>query len=264
MVHADSERLGVGLLVVDGDVDLQRAEGRAAEPLGHFQRIGVRTAVDVEPSGSLFAEEVGRLDDQFIAFPPAARVAEPPWLRVVVGCGPSIRVDVSQAVVRLVGDQRQILRLHDLPRLRMIVILHQADRQAPHVGVVLAVVGHALLLQLSGPRLQRQRGSTAGDLEELRVGNGIRIGRCRRRSGSRTSPAATASAKPTELPDTGEIGLAFRRSRRRAVQNRLAVFPGHIGRGIRRPLGAERRRQGHTDCEHTNRRHPPGHSRTSC
>ena len=115
----------------------------------------------------LVAAEVRRLDDQRVALPPAARVAEPPRRRVVVRRRPAIHVDVAQTVVRLVGDQHQVLGLDDLPRLRMVVVLHQADRQAPHVRVVLAVVGHPLLLQLSGPWLERQRVSAAGDFAEL-------------------------------------------------------------------------------------------------
>ena len=84
----------------------QRAEVRTAEALGHLQRVGVRAAVDVEPAGPLVAEEVRRLDDQRVALPPAARVAEPPRLRVVVRRRPAVHVDVAQPVVRLVGDQR--------------------------------------------------------------------------------------------------------------------------------------------------------------
>ena len=40
-----------------------------------------------------------------------------------------------------------VWRLDDLARLRMRVQLHVAHRQAVRVGVVLHVVGHALLLE---------------------------------------------------------------------------------------------------------------------
>ena len=56
----------------------------------------------------------------------------------------------------LVEQEDEIRGLHDLPRERVDVELLIPERQAPHIRVVLAVVGHALLQQLLGPRPERQ------------------------------------------------------------------------------------------------------------
>ena len=56
--------------------------------------------------------------------------------------------------MRFVEYQHDARRLNDLPRERVHVELLIPKRQAPHVGVVLAVVRHPLLQQLAGPRPQ--------------------------------------------------------------------------------------------------------------
>ena len=161
-------------------------------------------------------------------FVPAARVAEPPRRRIVVGRRPAVRVDVAQPVVRLVGDQRQVLGLDDLPRLRMVVVLHQADRQAPHVRVVLHVVGHPLLLQLRGPRLSSaadshgrplRRTSKAGCLPGSVVGAG----------GAPAARPRPPPPPPARIPDAGEVHLPVRRARCGTVENRLAVLTRNVG-----------------------------------
>src|SRR6187200_2299527 len=93
----------------------------------------------------------------------------------------------------------------------MVVILHEADRQAPHIRVVLAVVRHTLLLQLSGPWLERQRITTSCDFKELRDRRRVRIRR--RRWCWRGTAASTAAATKNDFPDAGEIGLTVRRPR---------------------------------------------------
>src|SRR5690349_15549228 len=125
----------------------------------------------------------------------------------------------------------------------MIVILHQADWQTPHVGVVLVVVGHAPLLQVGGPGLQRQREPTARNLTEGRKRDAVwrRGWRWRRAGLTSTASAAATGAHP----DTGEVDLAVSSSRRWRIQNRLAVFARHIGRRIGRPLRKQCRRQGY-------------------
>ena len=248
LVDAHGERLGVGLGIVDRDVDLQRAEVRTPEPLGHLQRVGVRAAVDIEPAGSLVTEEVRRLDDErVVAFIPAARVAEPPRRRVVVRRRPSIHVDVAQSVVRLVGDQHQVLRLHDLTRLRMVVVLHQADRQTPHVRIVLHVVGHPLLLQLRGPGCHRQRIATARDFTEGRErdASGVVVGA----GGAPAARPRPPPPPPRTTPDAGKVDFPVSRARRRSVENRLAVLTRNIRCWIRRPLCAQCGRQGQENSE---------------
>src|SRR5687767_8822063 len=70
LVHAHGERRRVGLRIVDGDVDLQRAVVQAAEPLGERDGVGLRRAVDVVPPSIAHA---GRLDHQRVALPAAYR-----------------------------------------------------------------------------------------------------------------------------------------------------------------------------------------------
>ena len=68
LVVPDRPRLGVGLGIVHGDVDLHPPVAHAAEPLGHLRLLGHRRAVDVEPS--VIAESVA-LDDERVAVPAA-------------------------------------------------------------------------------------------------------------------------------------------------------------------------------------------------
>ena len=70
-----------------------------------------------------------------------------------------VEKDSPVAVVGLVDDHDEPLRLHDLPRLGMLVELEQSHREAVRVGVVLAVIVVALLQQLGRPRTQRQAAS---------------------------------------------------------------------------------------------------------
>src|SRR5437762_5976141 len=59
-----------------------------------------------------------------------------------------------------------VFRLHDLPRLRMDVELHQPHRQAVRVGIVFGVLLLALLIQLARPRAEGQTVLEAGRSEE--------------------------------------------------------------------------------------------------
>src|SRR4029079_18270750 len=85
LVDADRERFRVRLRIVDRHVDLEAAEGGAAEPLGELRLLAVRTAAHVEPSvvgARLRAPQVVRLDDEGVALPVADRVAVPLRLRL--------------------------------------------------------------------------------------------------------------------------------------------------------------------------------------
>src|SRR6476646_2186804 len=66
LVHAHGEGGGVGLGIVDRDVDLHRAVVQPAEPLGDRGGVGLRRAVDVEPAA---VAETGGFDHQRVAFP---------------------------------------------------------------------------------------------------------------------------------------------------------------------------------------------------
>src|SRR4029453_8435974 len=88
--------------------------------------------------------------------------------------------------------------------LRMVVVLHQADRQAPHIRVVFLVVGHPLLLQLRGPGCHRQRIATARGFTECRERDAVW---CGRRGWWRTGATASTATAAGSHPDAGEVDL---------------------------------------------------------
>src|SRR5690242_5329539 len=77
LVNRDGPRLGVGLGIVDGDLDFQMSEIRTPETLDDPAGLGQRAALYIQPA-HIF--EVRRLDGERLAFPVASRVAEPPRL----------------------------------------------------------------------------------------------------------------------------------------------------------------------------------------
>ena len=133
--------------------------------------------------------------------------------------------------------------------------LHEPDRQAMRVRIVLVVVRHALPAQLGGPGLERQRLLHAeGDVPELTEDVGDRAIRERR-----APRAADAEVDPRRLskkgPHAGQIGLAGRRPGHRRVQIDLAVgSPRRSRHRIRRPLSGQNRREDESDREDGGRR----------
>ena len=105
-----------------------------------------------------------------------------------------------------ISTQRR--RLDDLPRLWVVVKLRDPDRQAVSVGIVLAVVRDALVPQLEGPRAKREIALEPGtDVPEL----------ARAAERRHIDPAIDLTrAGSNGLPDTRQIGLSIRSSRRRA------------------------------------------------
>ena len=86
-LDADGPGLGPGVGVFEGDVAAQRVGIEASEALSHLEAVGIGAAI-----GLL---EIGGLDDQGIAFPAAARIAEN---KLDVGGKMRAAVDVDDAV----------------------------------------------------------------------------------------------------------------------------------------------------------------------
>src|SRR5688572_12586152 len=146
LIHANRERLRVSRWIINGYVDLQGTEIRPAEALGHLRATRHRAALHVEPD---VVAEANRLDDELVAFPVSDGIAVPPGLQILVddGQGPAVHEDLPKAFVAFIHDDDEVRRLDDLARLRVQVKLRQAHRQAPGVGVVLLIIGHALVAQ---------------------------------------------------------------------------------------------------------------------
>src|SRR5262245_47693303 len=99
-MYRDSPRLGVCLWIVDGHFDLQMSEIRASEAFNDFAGLGQRAAFHIQPSQ--IAEFYG-FHDQRVAFPFAARVAEPPRLSIR-GHRTTVGEDLPQSGVRLINN----------------------------------------------------------------------------------------------------------------------------------------------------------------
>ena len=102
-----------------------------------------------------------------------------------------MRMDESQTVVGLPGDDNQLWRVDDLPQVRMRVEWVNTQGQTIRVQVVDPVGGAALLLDLRRPRRQRQT--------VLQIRSDIPERRNRRRVvgfQNRWDPDLTSSSKP--------------------------------------------------------------------
>src|SRR5262245_15559583 len=70
--ESDGERLRVNLRIVNGQLDLHRAEVGTPELLGHLRDVAHRAAPRVDPR---VVAESSALDDERVAFPTAHRIA---------------------------------------------------------------------------------------------------------------------------------------------------------------------------------------------
>src|SRR3954451_2357900 len=102
LVDAERDRPGVGLGVLEGDVDFQFAVSGAAEALDEFRLLRVRAAAHVEPSvvgARLRSPQVVRLDHERVAFPSAYGVPVPERLDTTLsGERTPVEIDVAKAV----------------------------------------------------------------------------------------------------------------------------------------------------------------------
>src|SRR4029453_3654074 len=160
LVDADGEGFRVRLWVLDREVYLEVTEGQAPDALGELRFVTVRTAVDVQPSilrAFFRTPHVVCFDDERVAFPVADGVTVPTGLRfpLLGGLVPT-RGHVTQPIVPFVFDQDQLRRLDDRARLRLLVKLKEAHRQAVGVGIFLRFDVQSLLPELRGPRRVRQ------------------------------------------------------------------------------------------------------------
>jgi hypothetical protein len=227
---------GIGLGIVNGEVDVQVAEVHAPEPLRQPQRVGERAAVEIQPPvGGRVAEgaaEVVRIDDQRVAVPPADRIAVPVRLRLtLLRQRAAVRVDRANHVVRLVDHDRLVRQLDDLLRLRVQVEHQWALREAEGIRVFEPVPGEAFLHELARPGLIRQ--------PALHAGPEILERRERRLTGRRHARFLRAR-RPH--PDARQVRPAVRRARRRCRHVDLAIRRlRHSRFGIERPLRGQDR-----------------------
>src|SRR5215471_10623471 len=143
---------GVSLGVVDGDLDVQVAVIGAAVTLDDLAGLGECAAFHVEPAEIL---EMRRFHDQRVAFPMADRISVPPWFGILWQ-GPAIGEDLPYSAVGFVQNHDHVRGLNHLSRLAVVMELHHSERKAVRVGIVSAVGGDALLVQLRGPGLERE------------------------------------------------------------------------------------------------------------
>ena len=239
MADRRGPRRRVGLRIVDGDGDVERAVVRAAEALGDLPGVGQRAAVGVQPHA---VAEAARLHDQRVAVPLAHRIAVPRRHRIRRQ-RPAVREDLPVPDLAFAQDDDQAGRLHDFPVQRRGVHPHDADRQALRVGIVQPKFGRPLLREGGGPRLIRQ---PAGDspahvhelLTDLHVGAAFRpdTDGCRAESRCRTDPAC----RPRTSAPARRAGASRRPSSARPAWDVSAIARRAAGR----PPTRARRQQG--------------------
>src|SRR5262249_60410598 len=66
------------------------------------------------------------------------------------------QINMTQAVVRFVLNEHQLLRLTDFARLRLLMKLQKAHRHAVGIRIVLRLDIHPLFSELCSPRCIRQ------------------------------------------------------------------------------------------------------------
>ena len=115
------------------------------EALGDLQRFAVEVAGLVEPG---LVAEAHRVDDQRVAFPPAARVAHPEI--EILHVRRAVQEHRPRGVGELVGDADVLRRLRDLERERQV----GRARHAGHVALPQRI-GHQPVLEVLVPLGQR-------------------------------------------------------------------------------------------------------------
>src|SRR5262249_37322449 len=153
LLHGNGPWLRVRFGIIDGDLDLEVPEVWPSESLGYFRRIGQRIADNIQPT---LVDETTRLNHKRISVPSSDRVSIPPGFGVWTRQAPSVHKNLTKSVICLIHHDDQLRSLDDLARLRMIVELHDAHRQAMRVGIVLAVVGLPFFHEIGGPWTKRQ------------------------------------------------------------------------------------------------------------
>src|SRR5262245_55023687 len=219
LVDSDGKRLGVGLGIVDGHIDFEVSEIGPSKTFDRFSGIGQRVPVDIQPAG---IAEVRGLHNKRVTLPLANRVTIPPGIGVFGGQGPTVGEDLAKTTVSFVNDVDHSRSLDDFSWLTVSMKLHVAHRQTMRIGVVFAVVGHALLHKVSCPRLQRQT-FLESRTHIAKCSDRRRARRWRWRRWGRLS--GLSRGLPDILPDSREVRLSVGRSWCRCRQVRLSVRP---------------------------------------
>src|SRR5438552_4190261 len=127
--HRERPRLRPRRRIVDRHGPLHFVRRDAPEPLDNFQRLRIRLPVRAP------LPEVGRLDDESVAFPVAARVAhvEADALRRMRA---AVEQDHARLVDHLVLDRDGVLRLHDAVRVAVDRRHHRSRQAAGDAAIV--------------------------------------------------------------------------------------------------------------------------------
>src|SRR5262245_65426071 len=81
LIHSDGERLGIGLWIIDRNVDLEPAKTRPSIALANRCLIRQRAAAHIEPA---VISEVVRLGDERVTVPMTNRISIPPRRRIAL------------------------------------------------------------------------------------------------------------------------------------------------------------------------------------
>src|SRR5207249_3565125 len=180
-VAVHRKRLCIRSRILDGRFILQMIEISTPVALDDVQPLRVRVASEIEPESVV---ESNGIDNQRIAFPPANRVAVPGGIGVF-GMLPTVEEDLAIAVdVALEQEEHVHPGLENAPRVRSLP--RNAGRKALSLGIIF---GHALACKLFGPGLERKFLTLLQSIVDV------------------------VHEIPIRAPDTGEVHLAFRRTR---------------------------------------------------
>ena len=193
--------------------------------LDDVQPLRVRVASEIEPESVV---ESNGIDNQGIAFPPANRVPVPGRIGVF-GMLPTVEEDLAIAVdVAFEQEEHVHPGLENAPRVRSLA--RNAGRKALSLGIIF---GHALACKLFGPGLERKFLTLLQSIVDV------------------------VDEIPIRAPDTGEVHLAFRRTRGGPSPGLLStvcpcstvVFLGHGGQARDQGYAGECYRRDDWVCE---------------
>ena len=156
-VNCNRPWFGIGLGIVECELNLQVADVYAAEALGHAQSVGVGVAGKIQPG---FIVVSRCFHHQRVAFPVSDRVTHEGRVRILRQ-NTAIGKDLPVNRRVLIQNHHHARRLDQLPGCRKRAD-HRPARQATRVGEVLGKVRAALLVQRGRPRLH-------GDFLRLQV-----------------------------------------------------------------------------------------------
>ena len=135
--HRHVPRLGVGLRIVNGHVNVHVSEVDAMVSLGDAQGVGMRMPREIDVPHLIVDARGG--DDKVVAFPLADRVAHPTGLGEIFGVFGKLAAvgeDLPAQGIHFEKDQGLVAGVHDFKRIRQRAGLGNALRHAARFGIV--------------------------------------------------------------------------------------------------------------------------------